>query len=172
GQAELAEVFLDDVFVPDECVVGEPGEGWRLAVTTLSSERLNMGSRLRYGSSRLARGLLAEGSLRAEESDVLAVIGQCAAREICLASMNLRTVLGRISGREMTAEISVNKVLNSLAQRDGSRALLGVLGPIGLDGSSPYVADYLGMPAVLFGGGTLEVQLNVIAARVLKLPRA
>ncbi|MBM0125223.1 acyl-CoA dehydrogenase family protein [Pimelobacter simplex] len=172
GQAELAEVFLDDVFVPDDCVVGEPGEGWRLAMATLSSERLNMGSRLRYGSSGLARRLLDDGAHRADEGDVLAVVGECAAREICLASMNLRTVLGRMSGRDMAAENSVNKVLSSIAQRDGSRALFGLLGPSGLDAASPYVADHLGMPAILFGGGTIEVQLNVIASRILNLPKA
>lgn len=170
GQAELAEVFLDDVFVPDDCVVGEPGQGWMLAVTTLSNERLNMGSRLKYGSSRLARRLLGD-HVAAGPEGVLAVIGENVAREICLSSMNLRTVLGRLSGREMSAELSVNKVLNALAQRDGSRALVEIAGPTLLDAQSPYVDDYLGMPAMLFGGGTIEVQLNVIAARILKLPR-
>ncbi|MCW2785987.1 MAG: acyl-CoA dehydrogenase [Marmoricola sp.] len=171
GQAELAEVFLDDVFVPDECLVGEPGDGWKLAVATLSNERLTMGAKLRYGSSRLARRLLDEDGRHAQTPDILAEIGEGVAREICLASMNLRTVLGRMTGRQMSAELSVNKVLNALAQRDGSRAIVGMVGPLGLEGDSPYVADYLGMPAMLFGGGTLEVQLNVIATRILKLPR-
>lgn len=171
GQAELAEVFLDDVFVPDDCLVGEPGEGWRLAGTTLSNERLNMGSRLRYGSARLARELLDQATGDTSRDDVLELVGECAAREICLASMNLRTVLGRISGREMSAELSVNKVLNSMAQRDGSRAQIGLAGPLGLVGDSAFVQDYLGMPAMLFGGGTIEIQLNVIATRFLKLPR-
>jgi alkylation response protein AidB-like acyl-CoA dehydrogenase len=168
GASELAEVFLDDVLVPDDCVIGQPGEGWRVAVGTLSNERLTMGSRLRYGDSATVARLLDDGAVR---DDVLRVVGECTAREIALAALNLRTVLGRISGREMSAELSVNKVLAAVAQRDGSRALLSLLGPQGTTTEGGYVMDYLGMPAVLFGGGTIEVQLNVIAQRVLGLPR-
>ena len=159
--AELAEVFLDDVFVPDDCVLGEPGQGWKVAVGTLGHERTNMGTRMPYGSAAVAR-----------RAGNLQLAGECAARESTVAALNLRSVLGRLAGRDMSAEASVNKVLSATAQRDGSRALVGQLGSAGLTTDGGFVMDYVGMPAMLFGGGTLEVQLNVIAARVLGLPRA
>lgn len=173
GQHELAEVWLDDVFVPDDCVIGQPNDGWRVGVATLSNERMTMGSRLQYGeSTRLAELAATLGQVDpARAGDVARVAGECAAREIALAALNLRTVRGIETGRDMSAAMSVNKVLSAIAQRDGSRALLGVLGPLGATTDGGFVGEYLGMPALLFGGGTLEVQLNVIATRLLGLPR-
>jgi acyl-CoA synthetase (AMP-forming)/AMP-acid ligase II len=81
--------------------------------------------------------------------------------------------LRRMSGSEVGAEISVVKVYAALAMRWGSRELTALLGPLGAlwDTSPRYVEDDLGLPAILFGGGTVEIQLNVIAQRVLGLPR-
>jgi alkylation response protein AidB-like acyl-CoA dehydrogenase len=178
GLSEFNEVFLDDVFVPDDCLVAEPGAGWRLAVTTLANERLSMGARLSHGSSDLVRAVLASGAHEAPEDAVVEVLGRCVGREMALAALNLRSVLARIDGLDLGAEISVQKVCNALAQRDNSRDLLRVLGrdalvavpPTGKHTSDP-VIDHLGLPAVLVGGGTIEIQLNVIARRVLRLPR-
>ncbi|MBM0127041.1 acyl-CoA dehydrogenase [Pimelobacter simplex] len=178
GLSEFNEVFLDDVFVPDECLVAEPGAGWRLAVTTLANERLSMGARLSHGSSDLVRAVLASGAHEARRDAVVEVLGRCVGREMALSALNLRSVLARIDGLELGAEISVQKVCNAIAQRDNSRDLLRVLGrdalvavpPTGKHTTDP-VIDHLGLPAVLVGGGTIEIQLNVIARRVLRLPR-
>ncbi|MFE6508427.1 acyl-CoA dehydrogenase [Nocardioides sp. NPDC057767] len=178
GLSEFNEVFLDDVFVPDDCLVAEPGAGWRLAVTTLANERLSMGARLSHGSSDLVRSVLASGAHEADRDAVVEVLGRCVGREMALSALNLRSVLARIDGLELGAEISVQKVCNAIAQRDNSRDLLRVLGrhaliavpPTGKHTDDP-VIDHIGLPAVLVGGGTLEIQLNVIAHRVLRLPR-
>src|SRR3546814_15570771 len=50
GGAHFNEVFLDDVFIPDEMLVGKPGEGWRLAITTLANERVHMTSNSATGT--------------------------------------------------------------------------------------------------------------------------
>ncbi|WGY03835.1 acyl-CoA dehydrogenase [Nocardioides sp. QY071] len=181
GLSEFNEVFLDDVFVPDECLVAEPGAGWRLAVTTLANERLSMGARLSHGSSDLVRAVLASGAHEASRDAVVEVLGRCVGREMALSALNLRSVLARIDGLGGVgggAEVSVQKVCNAIAQRDNSRDLLRVLGrdalvavpPTGKHTTDP-VIDHLGLPAVLVGGGTIEIQLNVIARRVLRLPR-
>ncbi|NPC98689.1 acyl-CoA dehydrogenase [Nocardioides sp. zg-DK7169] len=185
GMSEFNEVFLDDVFVPDECLVAAPGEGWRLAVTTLANERLSMGAHLSHGSSDRVRDLLADPAHPAPRAEVVRVLGRCVGREMSLSALNLRSVLARISQLDLGAEISVQKVFNAVAQRDNSRDLLTVLGPRGLvavppdgghgdpstDSRIDPVIDHLGLPSVLFGGGTIEIQLNVIARRVLRLPR-
>ncbi|ANH37048.1 Acyl-CoA dehydrogenase [Nocardioides dokdonensis FR1436] len=182
GLSEFNEVFLDDVFVPDECLVAGPGEGWRLAVTTLSNERLSMGARLSHGSTALVRSVIDEGTHAATREQVLRVLGRCVGREMALSSLNLRSVLARLSDLDLGAEISVQKVFNAIAQRDNSRDLLSVLGPCGAVArparertaagtESDPVIDHIGLPSVLFGGGTIEIQLNVIARRVLRLPR-
>jgi alkylation response protein AidB-like acyl-CoA dehydrogenase len=182
GMSEFNEVFLDEVFVPDDCLVAEPGHGWKLAVTTLSNERLSMGARLSHGSTQLVRSVIDEGRHTAGRDAVLRVLGRCAGREMALSALNLRGVLARLSDVDAGAQISVQKVYNAIAQRDNSRDLLAVLGPHGAvarpdrartgAGTEPDpVIDHIGLPAVLFGGGTIEIQLNVIARRVLQLPR-
>ena len=181
--SEFNEVFLDDVFVPDECLVAEPGQGWRLAVTTLANERLSMGARLRPRLAPAgpvgARGRPSRGGSRRR---CCASSAAASAREMALAALNLRSVLARLAEVDPGAEISVQKVFNAIAQRDNSRDLLTVLGAYGAiaepgrgrtaaNTEPDPVIDHIGLPSVLFGGGTIEIQLNVIARRVLKLPQ-
>ncbi|MFT4082536.1 MAG: acyl-CoA dehydrogenase family protein, partial [Nocardioides sp.] len=172
GRAEFNEVFLDDVFVPDDCLVGEPGQGWRLAGTTLANERLAMGGALSHGGADLVRRVVAERTYAVSRDEALTVLGRNVSREMVLSALGLRSVLARLAGGEPGAAASVQKVLNAIAQRDGSGALVGLLGPALLvdEPDSPYAVDHLGLPAVLFGGGTIEIQLNLIARRILALP--
>ncbi len=177
GLSEFNEVFLDDVFMPDACLLAEPGDGWKLATTTLANERLSMGNMLAHGGARLVRQLIVEQTHATSRDEAVRVLGRNTAREMSLGALNLRSVLSRLSGRQPGAEISVQKVYSALAQRDGSRALLTLLGPMGaltapsVDPAADYARDHIALPSVLFGGGTIEIQLNVIAQRILGLPR-
>ncbi len=168
GRSEFNEVFLDDVFVPDRDLVGEPNSGWRLATTTLANERHNMGATLAHGSSDRIRQLLRENP---DDPEALSALGRCVSRELTLATLGLRGVLARLAGLDLGAEVSVRKVFSALAQQEGSREVIALLGPDSASAEDGHVVDHLGLPAVLFGGGTIEIQLTVIAQRVLGLPR-
>lgn len=176
GIWEFNEVFLDEVFVPDSQVVANPGDGWRIAVTTLSNERLAMGSAtFGHGSSALVRRLLESGDHAGTRDDAVRVLGRNAALELSVAALNLRNAVTRMNGTPVgnSSGNSVRKVWHAIAQRDASRALVSVLGPRAAVGhpEQPYTFDFLGLPAILFGGGTIEIQLDIIARRVLSLPR-
>ena len=95
-------------------------------------------------------------------------------REMSLAALNLRAILARVAGQDAAAQASVRKVFSAIAQREGSTDLLSLLGPAAcaVATGGDYVIDHIGLPAVLFGGGTVEIQLNVIAQRILRLPDA
>lgn len=172
GQAEFNEVFLDDVFVPDDCLVGRPGEGWKLATTTLANERLSLGAHFGHGSARMLREAIGHGDIAADADEALRILGECTAREMALGALGLRGAFERIAGVQSGAT-SVAKIFNALAQRRGSSDILDLVGPAAcITGTShDYATDHLTLPAVLTGGGTIEVQLNVIARRLLDLPR-
>lgn len=171
GDAEFNEAFLDDVFVPDDQLVGPVNEGWELTVATLSSERLAIGTRVTRGTAERVRVLAATTGPGDHRRDVLQVLGRSTAREMALSALNLRNVLTRVAGLDTGARHSIQKVCNALIQREGSLELMTVLGHAGATTEDGNALDHLGLPAVLIGGGTIEIQLNMIAQRVLGLPR-
>ena len=169
------EVFLTDVFVPDSRLVGNPGEGWRLARTTLGNERVNIatgsGRRTRCRPDYLA-ALAAAGE--PVSADVLAECGVLTADALAFAAMTQRLLLRQIAGLQPGAEASVLKVVHAWNVTGLRRAVLGWHGPdaAALGGPAGDAAQrYLSLPPLLIGGGTLEIQLNVIGEHVLGLPR-
>ena len=174
GAAEFNEVFLTDVFVPDGCVVGEPGQGWRLARTTLSNERLAIGAGRSNSGLGVLRRLVRAGTVPLDGPDTTRVLGELTAHENALAALNLRSVLARLSGLEPGTAGSVSKVASALHCRASNDAILDILGPLAAQvdpRSSEATWNYLNVPTFLLGGGTVEIQYNVIAERILGLPR-
>jgi len=166
------EVFLDDVFVPDDLLVGAPGNGWRLARTTLGNERVSIGSGMSGPAeppARVAARLGASGP--AVTRDVGRLTGWLNATE----AMTRRGLLQRLGGVQPGAEASVLKLMSSLVSADIRRTALAWSGPEAAvtsgAGGGPAQA-YLSVPPTLIGGGTSEIQLNVIAEHVLGLPRS
>ena len=167
------EVFLTDVFVPDARLVGAPGEGWRLARTTLGNERVNIaaGTGQRHGLP--TDHLAALGDPVPDE--VLAEAGAVTAGTVAFAAMRQRLLLRQIAddlppAKQPGAEASVLKVVAAWNEINTRRAVLGWHGADAAALSGP-AREYLSLPPVLIGGGTLEIQLNVIGERVLGLPR-
>jgi alkylation response protein AidB-like acyl-CoA dehydrogenase len=172
GDALFNEVFLDEVFVPDECVVGEVNDGWKLARTTLANERVAMGARLGLSTER-AIELLAG---RESELDAARVGHQVALATVCHL-LGVRSTLGSIAGRGPGAESSVAKLLGVRNRQEASELVVDLLGPEALFAADdPKVADdvheMLLARCLSIAGGTTQILRNVAAERVLGLPRS
>ena len=175
------EVFFTDVRIPAENLVGEENEGWALAKVTLGNERVSLSS----GGALWGRGPTAGDLLdvvRARGGIQDPVMRQDLARlyidEKVLDLIRLRTVSARIRGEPPGAEASIRKVMadehgqrimqmaNALC---GSSGMLSNTGPLGTPADMWYYG-FLFSPALTIGGGTGEVQRNIIGERVLGLP--
>jgi len=162
------EVFITDVFVPDSRLVGAPGEGWQLARTTLGNERVNIAAGLGRRHDLPADYLAALGD--PVPAEVLAECGAITAGALAFAAMIQRLLLRQIAGLRPGAEASVLKVVAAWNEISMRRAALGWHGADAAVLGGP-AQDYLSLPPTLIGGGTLEIQLNVIGEQVLGLPR-
>jgi alkylation response protein AidB-like acyl-CoA dehydrogenase len=170
GSYLFNEVFLTDVFVPDDRLVGRPGDGWRLARTTLGAERITIAGGLGR-RQELPTDYLPAGEAPAE---ALAECGALTADALAFAALRQRQLLRQIAGSAPGAEASVLKVAAAWNATALRRAALSWHGAdaAALGGPAGDAAHrYLSLPPTLLGGGTLEIQLNVIAERVLGLPR-
>jgi alkylation response protein AidB-like acyl-CoA dehydrogenase len=174
GGAHFAEVFFNDVQVPDADRVGEPGEGWSVAMTTLLHERSAIGGGI--GSFAMPfDDILRIARERWRNDDPLTRqhLVEIYTRKKILDVLNTRVQTALLSGRIPEAEGSVIKLL--MAQLGSVSALkaielMGAEGTLA-DGQGSAQQRFLGMAALHIGGGTDEVQRNAIAERVLGLPR-
>ncbi|MEV7039741.1 acyl-CoA dehydrogenase family protein [Amycolatopsis sp. NPDC051061] len=169
GEPGFAEIFFDDVFVSDEDVIGEPGQGWRVAMTTANNERglsLRSPGRFLAAASRLVDLWRAQDSPPSTQDRVAdAWIG---ARAYQLYTFG--TVSRLADGGELGPESSVNKLFWSHLDVELHETALDVLGPAA-ETDRDWVAGYLFSLAGPIYGGTDQIQRNTIAERLLKLPR-
>jgi alkylation response protein AidB-like acyl-CoA dehydrogenase len=170
GEAMFNEVFLDDVFVPDECVVGDVDGGWRLARTTLSNERVAMaGSHLGDSPERAVR-LLASG----EASDQRSAVGRAVAWATVVRLLATRSTLRSLAGQAPGAESSVAKLVGVRSRQDSAELVVGLLGPrvfTGDDLAREALHEQLMTRCLSIAGGTTQVLRNVAGERILGLPR-
>jgi alkylation response protein AidB-like acyl-CoA dehydrogenase len=171
GGAHFSEVFFSDLLVPDTDRVGEPGEGWSVAMTTLSNERMSLGG----GSGDLAlpfEDLVSIARERGRDRDprVRQKLVRIYALRKILELLNERVLTALEHGHIPEAEGSIIKLVMADLVTDSAMRAMELVGANGvvLDETS---RSFLGSPALHIGGGTDEVQRNAIAERVLGLPR-
>jgi alkylation response protein AidB-like acyl-CoA dehydrogenase len=170
GEAMFNEVFFADVFVPDDCVVGSVNDGWRAARTTLENERVSMGSGASFG---LGIEMLI-GLVDAEDAVAVDVLGGLLAEAQSLSILGLRMTARALSGAEPGPESSVRKLLGVEHDQRVSEVGVGLLGAAGsaIDGDgASWLGGFLANRCLTIAGGTSEVQRNVIAERLLGLPK-
>jgi alkylation response protein AidB-like acyl-CoA dehydrogenase len=174
GDAMFNEVFLNDVFVPDDCVVGSVGDGWRLARTTLANERVSMSSGATFGFGlEWIMGTVA-GTAAGDDRALLEQLGSLITEAHSVALLGARATLRSVSGVDPGAEASVRKLLGAEHEQRVQELGLVLLGPEGAtyeDEGARWGRGFLSTRCLTIAGGTSEVQRNVIGERLLGLPR-
>jgi alkylation response protein AidB-like acyl-CoA dehydrogenase len=168
GEAGFAELFFDDVFVPDADVLGEPGDGWRVAMSTAGNERgLSLRSPGRFCSA--ADRLV---DLYADEPDPAsaAAVVDAWVRAEAYRLYTWGTVTRLADGGDMGASGSVNKIWWSELDVALHETALDLLGPVA-EVASTWTDGYLFSLSGPIYAGTNEIQRNIIAERILGLPK-
>ncbi|WP_067439519.1 acyl-CoA dehydrogenase [Nocardioides jensenii] len=169
GGSHFNEVFLDEVLIPDEMLVGEPGDGWKLAITTLANERVHMTSNSATGTAEL----LFEHVDR-DDPVQLAALGRLLADAQSGGLLGLRQTIRSVSGLQPGPESSLAKLVAAENIQDTWQTLME------FQGDAALVADpeersatwwFLNSRALTIAGGTTDVQLNIVGERILRLPR-
>ena len=177
GEVEFNEIFFTDVRVPVDQTLGPVNEGWRVAMTTLAYERgtvakLHMGLRAKVGRLlELARDTPGRNNASAAADPV---IRQKLARVYLEAELlkliSDRAISAELHGRAMGPEGSIAKLVWSEAEQHLTEVASDVLGPDALSGS--WARDRVYSRALTIAGGTTQVNKNILAQRILGMPRA
>ncbi|WP_197377206.1 acyl-CoA dehydrogenase [Mycolicibacterium baixiangningiae] len=175
GNAMFNTVFIDDVFIPDELVLGEVNRGWEVSRNTLTNERVSI------GSSEPPFLATLDGFVEFIRDGHFDQIGQNKAGQLIAEGhaaklLNLRSTLLTLAGGDAMPSAAVSKLLS---MKTGQGYAEFAVSSFGTDGvlAEPdsleftWVEYLLGSRATTIYGGTTEVQLNIIAERLLGLPR-
>lgn len=175
GGAMFNTVFIDDVFVPDELVLGEVNRGWEVSRNTLTAERVSIGSSEAPFLANL------EGFvefIRDGQFDQVAQnrAGQLIAEGHAAKVLNMRSTLLTLAGGDAMPSAAISKLLSMRTGQGYAEFAVSTFGTDAAIGDPDQLpgkwAEYLlASRATTIYGGTSEVQLNIIAERLLGLPR-
>lgn len=179
GGAEFNEVFFDDVWIPDDHRLGQVDAGWSVALTTLMNERASVG-----GGAAAPRGEAALFARLVQLAEQFGATRDPVIRQHLTSVHSSMTVLhltrqravARTPGNPPGPEFSIAKLLTSQILGHAAETAMSILGVQGVAdtgewGTFSWGKLLLGAPGFRIGGGTDEVMKNVLAERVLGLPK-
>lgn len=181
GEALFNEIFLDDVFVPDDMLVAAPGDGWKLARTTLANERVSLSNDSSLGSG--GEALLSLLGADSPDAQRLPRLGKILCDAQSGGLLGLRQTLRSLSGQQPGPESSLAKLLGVEHIQEVWETAMEWAGPSSLVNApgqpdeAPELTDrssawmFLNSRCLSIAGGTTDVQLNIIGERLLGLPR-
>ena len=186
GEAEFNEVFLDEVFVPDELVLGEVNQGWRVAMATLGFERVGIATG-RVNTKRAVDDIVADvrgmtddaGAPLGADSSVRRRVADLYGRALVHHAISQRVLTGAADGAAPGPATSIGKLyfcplVEDIADFRQSLSPLG--GQLAPEEQSPAQARWQRLAyqarGTAIAGGSTFIQRNIVAERMLGLPRS
>jgi len=174
GEPMTGEVFFDDVRVPADQMLGQVGDGWNIAMTAVTVERGpgDVGYIAKYHRALKQLEDWAVGSGKVEDPRFRSNLALAYVRGEAMRVSFLEEVSARVAGRPTGPQGSVSKMLWVEAEQGINHLAMDALGADALLGEAPeWLSSYLYSRASSVYGGTAQIQKNILAQRVLGMPR-
>ncbi len=174
GEAHFNELFLEDARATDAQVLGRVGEGWRVAMTTLSNERAGLAFFHQVRMHQLLETLVREADAAGRLDDPIVAdrVADVGAQVEVLRLTAYRGLTRLETQGEPGPESALTKLMWSRANQQLTQLAVDVLGPTALTEQSRWSYELLRSKGNTLEGGTTEILKNIAAQRVLGLPRA
>ena len=175
GIASFNQVFFNDVRVPVTSRLGKEGEGWRVVVGALAHERSGISEateKLRHieDLEELARNVTRNGRPAIQDPEVRRKLASFRTRIAAMRLTGMRHLTNQLQGKRPSSETSINKLLRGQLEIEMDAFSMGLIGTQAqTEGRWQHLS--LNYHGTVIGGGTPNIQRNIIAERILRLPK-